>query len=538
VINPQYNAPQHELNVISSMLRDRFVPYNQFVDWNAIPPKYWLEAHHFQTPWLSRIYQTLLGGGLDDIEQRLQYGAGDPALVTADVLTERLMLNLQQEALVGVPGAWEAFNDPGYRSSIHDAVYRLAHPSWPAVPQHARHDAYVTVRAAQHPSPTDGVPFELARGRAYDADAREKELAVIGVILDQPSRALQFRYDPSDPSVSPYWLQPQDFGDSAIAEIWDALVTGPDPAIALPAATDSSLTSEQRTRAMIEHIYGRLSYNDSHRAAADLDAQARLADGTLEKVARCLVEASRPGYYPDPHNAALYAAHFILVPSIPDVVDALAGSVRRDGLADASLYQVAAQLSTHENALNQLAERLNNAPNPLAGYDTADPALAPAQAPEGSPGYQSRFDERKVLLSLMCEPRRLHEPGPLNALTEEDFTQPEHRYYFKALHLLRFDEPAARDPWLLTSQARQLAAHDGAPLDGDEMRNIAFLARTSLPAPENTAAERLMVMTVRRTVRDGTSAVAAAAKQHWTDPSRLVGYAQTKTRQAAAQLIL
>ncbi|MGW2937856.1 hypothetical protein ACWDA7_39990 [Streptomyces sp. NPDC001156] len=536
MINPHYQAPQHELNVISSMLRDRSVAYYHFVDWNSSSPDYWLKAGHFQNPMLGRIYDVLLNGGLDEIEQRLWQGAPDHAQAIADVVVQRMMQTVQQEAAAGGPAAWEALNDPSYWTWMHSAIYQLAHPSASAIPEHARHDAYVTVQASQHPSAIEGVPFELAAGRADTVDARYKELAVIGAILDDPSRAEQFRYTPSDPAASPFWLQPGDFGDKLTAEIWSALVTGPDPAIALPAAKDASVPSHQRTQAMIDHIYARLRYSDSHRAAADPDAQARISNGTLRSIAQLLTEASHPNYSPNPDNAALYAVQYILEPAIPAAVEDLAGAVRRDGLADASLSQVAMQLGTREYQLSELARRLDSAPRTLAGYDTAPPDVRQPAEPEGSPAYRHHNVERQVLLSLMREPRQLLEPGPVQSLAAQDFTQPEHRYAYQALQLLRFDDRAVRDPWVITHQAHQLARIEGAPpLDLSEMESLAHSAKTAPPYPTEDGAERLIYMTVRRTVRDATSCISAAVQENKTDPRQLIEYALTQTRQATAE---
>ncbi|MFD8897601.1 DnaB-like helicase N-terminal domain-containing protein [Streptomyces ardesiacus] len=533
--NDQYGAPQHELNVLSSLLRDGSA-VNQLVDWNRPDPQYWLRPDHFQTAWLQDAYQALLSGGLSDIEQRLRaFPNGDPATVTADAVMARMALPYQQRAAVGDPSAQAALNDSAYWAAVHNAVRQMAQPSWPANVEHTRHDAYVTARGAQHPSATTNVPFELSRARGTDNDVVSKELAVIGAILNNPARAQQFRYTPSSPDASPYWLQPQDFADPSTAEIWDALVTGPDPAIALPAATDPHLTPEHRAAAMIQHITTRLDYNDYHRSTGSEAAKARLDANSNQVIATFLARASAPDYSPNPDNAAEYAVSFVLEPSIPAAVEDLAGRVRDYGLSDTSLGQVALELSTTEYALDQLAERLDAAPRSLAGYSTQQQAAtaAPEQA-EGQPSYTPRPTERRVLISLMQDPSQLQD-GPTRSLAAQDFTQPEHAYIFKAIQSL--PHHAAQDPWLLTSQANKLAHYDGAPaLDFDELNNIGYAARTLKVPPADQAAGHLVTMTVRRTARDASTVVQAAARET-VDPRVLIDQGREQFQQATREAL-
>ncbi|MFF7953930.1 DnaB-like helicase N-terminal domain-containing protein [Streptomyces griseorubiginosus] len=545
--NEQYGAPQHELNVLSSLLRDGSAAY-QLVDWNrGGEPQYWLRPDHFKTPWIGDAYEALLPDGLTDIEQQLQAHPGDNrAQVAANALTARMMTLYQQRAAAGDANAQWAVNQAYYTYSefwagLHSTFHQMAQPTWPSNPAHARHDAYVTARAAQHPSTTENVPFEMARPRGYDNDARARELAVIGAILNDPERAHQFRYFPQSPDASPYWLQPQDFGDPATAEIWDALVTGPDPAIALPAATDPNLTPEQRSAAMIQHITTRLTYNDHHRSTGDPAAKDRLDANVNESIGAWLAYASSsdfrpdpnaPDFRPNPDHAARYAVTFILEPSIPAAVEDLAGRVRHYGLSDASLGQIGLELSTTQYALDQLAERLDNAPRILAPDQTAKPA--PEQS-EGQPSYTSLPTERRVLLSLMQDPSQLHQDGPNRSLAEQDFTQPEHRYLFKAIQTLPPD--AAQDRWLLNNQAQQLARYDGAPpLDSQELDNIGLAARTVKVAPADQGASHLVTMTVRRTARDASTAVQAAA-QETLDPRALIDQSREQFQQATREAL-
>ncbi|MFF8618626.1 DnaB-like helicase N-terminal domain-containing protein [Streptomyces sp. NPDC015350] len=550
--NGQYGAPQHELNVLSSLLRDGSAAY-QLVDWNHDGgPQYWLRPDHFQTTWLSDAYEALLPDGLADIKQRLQtYPGADQAQVAADVLTARMMTLYQQRAAAGDANAQWAVNQAYYTHSefwagLHSTFRQMAQPTWPANPEHTRHDAYVTARAAQHPSTTENIPFELARSRGYDNDARSRELAVIGAVLNDPTRAWQFRYSPQSPDASsPYWLQPQDFGDPATAEIWDALVTGPDPAIALPAATDPSLAPQQRTAAMIRHITTRLTYNDHHRSTGDPAAKARLHADVNQAIGTWLAHASSPDFRPDPNapdfrpnhdNAAQYAVTFILEPSIPAAIEDLAGRVRDYGLSDASLGQIGLELSTTEYALNQLAERLDNAPRTLTDYSTPDQATktAPKQS-ERQPSYTSLPTERRVLISLMQDPRQLQQDSPTRSLAEQDFTQPEHRYLFKAIQSLQPD--AAQDRWLLNHQAQQLARHDGAPpLDFQKLDDIGLEARTVKAAPADQGAGHLVTMTVRRTARDASSAVEAVARET-IDPRVLIDRSRTQFQHATREAL-
>lgn len=531
--NDQYGAPQHELNVLSSLLRDGSAVY-QLVDWNRPDPQYWLRPEHFRTAWLQDAYQALLAGGLSDIEQRLRaFPNANPATVTADAVMARMAQSYKQRAAVGDPSAQAALNDSAYWAAVHNAVRQMAQPSWPANAKHTRHDAYVTVRAAQRPSTTTNVPFELSRARGTDNDVVMKELAVIGAILNNPARAQQFRYTPSSPDASPYWLQPQDFADPSTAEIWDALVTGPDPAIALPAATDPHLTPEQRTAAMIQHITTRLDYNDYHRSTGDNAARARLDANANRVIATYLAKASAPDFSPNPDNAAEYAVSFILEPSIPAAVEDFAGRVRDFGLSDKSLGQIALELSTNQYALNQLAERLDAAPRSLAGYGTQEStATAASEQGEGQPSYTSIPTERRVLISLMQDPGQLQD-GPTRSLAPQDFTQPEHAYIFMAIQSLR--PQASQDPWLLTHQAIKLAHLDGAPaLDFKELNSIAYAARTLKVPPADQAAGHLVTMTVRRTARDASTAIQAAAREV-RDPRALIDQSRAQLQQATRE---
>ncbi|MGP3951264.1 hypothetical protein [Streptomyces sp. 7N604] len=534
--NERFGVPQHELNVVSSLLRDRRVAFEQLVDWGRREPQYWLRPEHFQTGWLGDAYRVLLSGGLDEIDQSLQaYPNADPAQVAADVVVQRLWTQYQQMAESGDPGARATLHDREFWTNTYNGLRQLSDASWPADPSDARHDAYVVVQAAQYPSATEGVPFQLAQGRPYDEVTQHRELSVIGAVLNDPARALQFRYTPSNPDASPYWLQPQDFGDPSTAEIWDALVTGPDPAIALPAATDPNLTPEQRTQAMVQHVYRRLWYNDYHRSGADPAAQARLENKTNQAIAQILVKASQPDFSPNPDNASLYAVNFILEPSIPAAVDALAGQVRRDGRADASLYQVAVQLSTHEHALDQLKERLDHSPRTLDNYGAAEPAATPSQ--EEGPRYASRDVERRVLISLIRDPAQLNDGGRVQSLAAQDFTQPEHAYLFKAIQSL--PQHAAQDTWVVANQARQLAIRDQAPrLDGYELENI-MRAATSLPPvpPAQQSAGHLITLTVRRTSHEASTAIAAAAQQASLDPRHLIEQSRAQVQQATHEAL-
>ncbi|MEV6676272.1 hypothetical protein AB0N09_05300 [Streptomyces erythrochromogenes] len=523
--------------MISNMLRDRSVASRQLVDWTSSPPQYWLRTDHFSTPWVGEIYETLLRGGLDAIDQRLQaYPGADPAHVTADAIVAQLYAKYQEMAAAGMPHARERLASSEYWAGMHGALRDLASTTWPATPEHARHDAYVTVRASQHPSTTDGVPFTLASGRADDASAREREVAVIGAILNDPARAAKFRYDPSSPDASPYWLQPQDFGDSATAEIWDALVTGPDPAIALPAATDPSLTPDQRAQAMIEHIYQRLFYNDYHRSTADPQAQERLQNDTNQAIAQYLARATRADFCPNQDHADQYALRFILEPSIPATVQELAGAVRRSGLSDAPLGQIAMELSTRQYSLNQLAERLDAAPDPAEAPSTPTPDVIATPAPDDRVSYTSRDSERRVLISLMQDPGQLRSGGPTSALAPQDFTQPEHAYLFKALRSLPPD--TAVDSWVLANQAQRLARQDGAPeLSHSEVQNIGLAARTMRVPPAEQAAGHLVAMTVRRTARDASTAIDAAAQNPATRPRQLIDQTRTQLQQATNEAL-
>ncbi|MFE1781101.1 hypothetical protein ACFW9F_00540 [Streptomyces sp. NPDC059506] len=532
--NDQYGAPQHELNVLSSLLRDRSA-VNQLVDWNRPDPQYWLTPDHFQTAWLQDAYRALLSGGLDAIEQRLRaYPNADPATVTADAVMATMAMPYQQRAAAGDPSAQAALNDSAYWAAVHNAVRQLAQPSWPATTQYARHDAYVTVRAAQHPSTVTDVPFALSRGRATDNDVLVQELAVIGAVLNNPARVQQFRYAPSSPDASPYWLQPQDFADPMTAEIWDALVTGPDPAIALPAATGPSLTPQQRATVMIQHITLRLGHNDYHRSTGDEGAKARREANAHQVIATYLARASAPDYSPNPDNAAQYAVSFILEPSIPAAVENLAGRVRDHGLSDTSLGQIALELSTNEYALDQLAERLDAAPRTLAGYSQEQDTAPAAEPSQGQPSYTSRPTERRVLISLMQDPSQLRS-GPTRSLAAQDFTQPEHAYIFKAIQSLPLH--AAQDPWLLTHRANQLAHYEGAPaLKSQELNNIALAARTLTVAPAAEAAGHLVTMTVRRTARAASTAVEAAARET-LDPRALIDQSRQQFQQATREAL-
>jgi len=534
--NDQFGAPQHELNVVSALLRDWRGSRDQLVDWAPNPPQYWLRPEQFQTGWLGDAYLALASGGLEEIGQRLHdYPGADPAIVAADVVMRGMRTQYEQRAASGDSDAWAILQDPVFLLNVGSCLREMAHTSWPANLGDVRHDAYVIVQSAQNPSGTDGVPFTLTRGREYDDVMQHRELAVIGAVLNDPARANQFRYRPSSPDASPYWLQPQDFGDPSTAEIWDALVTGPDPAIALPAATDPALTPAQRTQAMTEHVFRRLWYNDLHRSGADPAAATRLENKTNEAIAQVLAHASRPDFSPDPDNAALYAVNFILEPSIPATVDALAGEVRRTGRADTSLWNVALQLSTHEHALDQLKDRLDASPRTFVDYGPPPPAATPPQ--DNDPLYTSRDVERRVLVSLIKDPAQLYDAGPVQRLATQDFTQPEHAYLFKAIQSL--PQHAVRDPWVLANHAQQLAAQDRAPhLDGFEVQNI-MLAAASLPSvpPAQQSAGHLITLTVRRTSHEASTAMEAAAKQAGLDPRHLIEQSRAQVQQATHEAL-
>ncbi|MFJ4526182.1 hypothetical protein ACIP4Y_35585 [Streptomyces sp. NPDC088810] len=137
--NDQYGAPQHELNVVSSLLRDNST-VNQLVDWNRREPHYWLKPDHFQAAWLGDAYEALLSGGLGDIQQRLQaYPGADRAQATADAVTARMMTLYQQRAAAGDVDAQRAVDQAYYThsnfwASLHGAIRQMAQSTWPATP--------------------------------------------------------------------------------------------------------------------------------------------------------------------------------------------------------------------------------------------------------------------------------------------------------------------------------------------------------------------------------------------------------------------
>jgi hypothetical protein len=135
-----------------------------------------------------------------------------------------------------------------------------------------------------------------------------------------------------------------------------------------------------------------------------------------------------------------------------------------------------------------------------------------------------------VLLSLIRDPSQLHRPGAFRALSERDFTQLEHQYYFKVLKSL--PEGAVQDSWVLKHQVQKLARYEGAPdLNIQDIGLIDSAARTLPPEP----AEQLIFMTVRRTVANGSTAMEAAAGDNRVDPRRLVAYALGQTQQATQE---
>ncbi|WP_331726251.1 hypothetical protein [Streptomyces sp. NBC_00470] len=533
MIDSLTGAPRHEVDLINCLLRDPGQT-SHLVDWNRQPePKYWLTSRQFQDQRARDVYWALRSGGFAEIDRlAAAYPQESRARIAADVVVRIVQAECWRRA-PGDQAAADKFHDQQYWADLHKLVVQTSNPAWPGAPANARHHAYVT--AAEHRHGRDnGRAFALTKGRSTEPENRLQEFIVIAGVLDDARRAASFQFAPDSRDASPYWLQPQDFSDPVAAELWDALVTGPDPAISLPEARDSQLTAQQQTQAMLDHVHRRLLFNDQHRSTSDAAAKARI-DGnehrsvvaTLRGIINAAHQPSEQGLQANFQNAPAYAARYILEPSIPAAVDQLAGKVHDIGTGAASFGSIAMGLSEQGHLLDRLWERLSQAHRFAAPTNGQDPKLAPLKR-AAPPAFSNQKMERDTVRAVVKDPGQLRD-GLASALTPQDFTTPEHRFLFQAAQ--NHAPGQTPDFWLIASQARALAQEQGAPpLDSGELMAIHDDRRAAPPAA--THANHLMLMTVRRVTQSGSTIVRGAARRPG-DNRQLVILARGEVRAAS-----
>ncbi|MET8676099.1 hypothetical protein ABZW18_00455 [Streptomyces sp. NPDC004647] len=533
------SGPPHERNVISGLLRNEFLAHEQLTtDRHALTPQPWLKSKHFQTGWLGEIYDVLVHGGLVDIYQHLTAHPGtDRTTAVVQIVTQHMWRRYEEKALAGLPG--EALEDPQFWQSLQGQLRDMADPDRPTDLRHVRHDAYAILQQA--PGPPSQASGQPSRPRQRDEWGLWGELAVIDAVIDNPAwgrpgHDAKFCYTPSDPEASPYWLQPQDFSDHTFAEVWDALVTGPDPAVALPEASDPTLRPEQRRQAIAEHIWQRLWHNDRARAADDPMAAARLKDDTYPALWTFLNGGS-PNLHSNPELATHYAVEHVLEPSIPSAIHALAGQVASDGQMDASLPDVAAKLSETLAALDALKERINQGPRTSTTYSPAD--QGPGAVPQTNNGFADLDKERRVVLSLISDPTQFAADWRVQRLHRHDFTKPEHRYLFQASKNSLNQQGLPHDPALLAQEAARLAHHDrAAPLNTIELLQLQQAAASQqAPAAAGQAAGHLIFLTVRRATQRASTVMSTAANRRGAHPGHLIDQSRDQIVQATNEAL-
>ncbi|WP_326581736.1 hypothetical protein OIE69_44010 (plasmid) [Actinacidiphila glaucinigra] len=531
-----FDAPDQEVHLLSSLLRTPGAA-RDLVQATSAGPRYWLSTEHFQTDWIANAYGVLASGGLEEIETETWRNPGqDPAITAANIVVRRLWDRHVEMAASGHQGAQAVLNDAAHWQDLLNKLIEVGGARYASV-QDARHHAYVIVRGAERPSAIDGVPFSLAGRPATGLTIIEPELAVLGAILDDPQRAERFLYSPTASGASPYWLQPEDFSDPLTAEIWDALVTGPDPAIALPAVSDPLVTPAARTEAMIEHVYRRLWFNDYLRRGGDPAAQARIDSNAMLAIREVLVQASRGAWGTNPDLAPIYALDHILEPSITHVVDELAGAVRVQGTADTALYEVARALGAQVDALDKLRDRLDAGLTFRSDEGGARVRQPPPSSEVAQKVHTTHDVERRVLISLIRDPSQLRGAGATPNLAPQDFTRAEHHVLFRALQ--EMDPALASDPWLVAAHANRLAAREQIP----GFRNEAMLqvlqdlkTRSEVPRAE-VGAHHLITMTVRRSAVEASLVMTAGVQDPAVDRRQLLVRSRGLVQQATAEAL-
>lgn len=523
------NAPdvsRHEALVINALLQDP-----SFVHWGltnqAAPGEPWLQPTDFRTPLLADMYEVLRNAAL---QAPNGYLAKPPAIelyhglwnlyqvraAQGDQAAQRLIAD--RNAWEGQGGLWEYINHLQAPQHGHPSTaYNHAVEVWNASPRQEP-------LTQAPPSPGD-VQADI---QAWGA------LSIVGAVLHDPRNAEAFRYQPQDPTASPYWLQGEDFDDEFLNVAWQALVTGPNAVIHSDAAHDPYLVGDARvitlTRLTVDNMQAILA----QRAPTDPAAAQALSDPTFWQRAELLFlqdqNASLAHLPPD--QIGRHARELVLDPHIRNYVAQLGeqtgAEIRSAGPVGQGLL---ATLARSVAAIQRLRERVSSAAAPTSAQTQRVRVTRPETA------YATPARERAIIDAALQSPDFMR-TEQYRTLRGEDFTVPEHRALFEAMQR----HPTPWHPLLLVQEAH-LASTNAQPLNGDLMVQIASAAYADAPriappadgGPQDprVMAQQLVTVTLRRSTEQANTVVTKAAHTPQMSTDAMLGIAAQQYTQAA-----
>ncbi|QDN54190.1 hypothetical protein [Streptomyces sp. S1D4-20] len=519
------DVSRHEALVINGLLQD-----SSFVHWGLTnleaPGEPWLQPADFRTPLLADMYEVLRNAAL---QAPNGYLAKPPAVelyqglwnlyqaraAQGDPAAQRLIAD--RNAWEGQGGLWEYINHLQAPQHGHPSTaYEHAVEVWNASPRQEP-------LTQAPPSPGD-VQGDI---QAWGA------LAIVGAVLHDPGNAEAFRYQPQDPTASPYWLQGEDFDDEFLNVAWQALVTGPNAVINSEAAHDPYLVGDARvitlTRLTVDNMQAILA----QRAPTDPAAAQALSDPTFRERAELLLQDQNASLaHLPPDQLGRHARYLVLDPHIRNYVAQLgeqtSAEIRSAGPVGQGLL---ATLARSVAAIQRLRERVNSAAAPTSVQNPRVRVTRPETA------YATPARERAIIDAALRSSDFMR-TEQYRALRGEDFTVPEHRALFEAMQR----HPTPWHPLLLVQEAH-LTSSNAQPLNGDLMVKIASAAYADAPriAPPTDGgpqdprvmAQQLVTVTLRRSTEQANTVVTKAAHTPQLSTETMLGIAAQQYTQAA-----
>jgi len=523
------NAPEvsrHEALVVNALMQDP-----SFVHWGltnpATPDEPWLQPTDFRTPLLGDMYEVLRNAALQSPNG---YFAKPPAIelyhglwnlyqaraAQGDQAAQRLIAD--RNAWEGRGGLWEYINHLQSPQHGHPSTaYQYAVEVWNASPRQEP-------LTQAPPSPGDA----QADIQAWGA------LSIVGAVLHNPRNAEAFRYQPQDPTASPYWLQGEDFDDEFLNVAWQALVTGPGAVIHSEAACDPYLVGDERvitlTRLAVDNMQAILA----QRAPTDPAAAQALNDPTFRARAELLLQQDQNASltHLPPDQIGRHARELVLDPHIRNYVAQLGEQTNAEIRAAGPVGQgLLATLARSVAALQRLRERVNSAAAPTSIQTQRVRVTQPETA------YATPARERAIIDAALQSPDFMR-TEQYRALRGEDFTIPEYKALFEAMQR----HPTPWHPLLLVQEAH-LTSSTSQDLNGDLMVQIASAAYADAPrtAPQmdgspqdpRVMAQQLVTVTLRRSTEQANTVVTKAAHTPQMSTDAMLGIAAQQYSQAA-----
>ncbi|MGW2421399.1 hypothetical protein ACWC0C_19495 [Streptomyces sp. NPDC001709] len=520
------DVSRHEALVINALLQDP-----SFVHWGltnpAAPGEPWLQPADFRTPLLGDMYEVLRNAQLQSPNG---YFAKPPAIelyhglwnlyqaraAQGDQAAQRLITD--RSAWEGRGGLWEYINHLQAPQHGHPSTaFEHAVEVWNASPRQEP-------LTQAPPSPGD-VQADI---QAWGA------LSIVGAVLHDPRNAEAFRYQPQDPTASPYWLQGEDFDDEFLNVAWQALVTGPNAVIHSEAARDPYLVGDARvitlTRLTVDNMQAILA----QRAPTDPSAAQALSDPTFRQRAELLLmqdqNASLAHLPPD--QIGRHARELVLDPHIRNYVAQLGEQTNAEIRSAGPVAQgLLAALARSVAAIQRLRERVNSAAPPTSMQAERIRVSRPETA------YATPARERVIIEAALQNPDFMR-TEQYRALRGEDFTVPEHRALFEAMQR----HPTPWHPLLLVQEAH-LTGSNAQALNGDVMVQIASAAYAEAarvthptdggPQDPRVMAQQLVTVTLRRSTEQANTVVVKAAHTPQMSTDAMLGIAAQQYTQAA-----